>query len=118
MQGLGFSLEAPLENVLPYLDQIDLVLMMGTSMGIKGQDLDRRAYQRLTQMREIIFQNGCQGKIKIEADGGIRSQTVPQLQIAGADLIVPGSLVFKSKDLGETFTWLHSLSGEDLLVDS
>lgn len=43
------------------------------------------------------------------ADGGIRSHTVPLLRRAGADVIVPGSLVFQSQNLVETFSRLRAL---------
>ena len=48
-------------------------------------------------------------RIRLIADGGIRSHTVPLLRRAGADVIVPGSLVFQSQNLVETFSWLRAL---------
>ena len=106
--GLGLSLEDPPDTVLPFLDQIDLVLMMGTPLGVKGIDLDPRACARISRLKTILSDAGFLGKIKIEADGGIRAHTVPQLYAAGADCIVPGSLVFKGEDLAATFSWLQS----------
>jgi ribulose-phosphate 3-epimerase len=47
--------------------------------------------------------------VRLIADGGIRSHTVPDLRRAGADVVVPGSLVFQSQNLEETFKWLRSL---------
>ena len=107
--GLALGLGAPLESVLPYLSQIDMILMMGTQIGVKGQDLAPQACDRIRKMRTLLEENGCQSTISIEADGGIRTNTVPELYASGADYIVPGSLVFKSEDLSETFTWLKSL---------
>ena len=108
--GLGFGLDADVEGVIPYLDQIDLVLLMGTPMGIKGQDLSPLACPRIRRMQTILQEHGCARKVKIEADGGIRRQTVPLLTSAGADLIVPGSLLFKNDDLDGTFRWLGMMS--------
>ncbi len=48
-------------------------------------------------------------RVRLVADGGIRSQTVPLLRRAGADVIVPGSLVFQSQNVAETFSWLCAL---------
>jgi ribulose-phosphate 3-epimerase len=48
-------------------------------------------------------------RIRLIADGAIRPQTVPLLRRAGADVIVPGSLVFQSQNLVETFSWLRAL---------
>ncbi|HLY18087.1 MAG TPA: hypothetical protein VKR61_12735, partial [Bryobacteraceae bacterium] len=48
--------------------------------------------------------------VRLVADGAIRSHTVSELCAAGADAVVPGSLIFQSKDLGATFGWLRSHS--------
>ncbi len=110
--GLAFSVEAPVETALPFLDKIDLILLMGTPMGLKGQGLSEFACPRIQRLRTIIRENGFADKIKIEADGGIRAHTVSALRSAGADLVVAGSLVFKSDDLVKTFTWLHNLPSQ------
>lgn len=110
--GLALGLDMPLEAILPYLDMIEVVVMMGTPMGVKGQDLNRLAVPRVQRMAALLQTYGYREKIKIEADGGIRTHTVPVLRAAGADLIVMGSLAFKSSDLEETFAWVHGLKKE------
>ena len=45
--GLALCLDTPLEQVIPYLEKIDLVLLMGTALGVKGQDLSPLACQRI-----------------------------------------------------------------------
>ncbi len=107
--GLGLSLETAPEQVLPFLGEIDLVLMMGTPMGVKGQGLSPLARPRLARMRALLEANGFADRIKIEADGGIRRETAPSLRAAGADLLVPGSLLFKSEDLPGMAAWLRGL---------
>lgn len=106
--GLAVGLDVELEVVRPYLDQVELVLMMGTPLGIKGLDLALSACSRIQEMRGILRSLGREG-VKIGADGGIRRHTVPALRAAGADLVVPGSLIFSHPDLGEIFEWLRSL---------
>lgn len=107
--GLAVQLDTPIAAIEPYLDQLDLVVMMGTRLGIKGVGLDDRAYGRISQVKALIADRGRSDQVKVAADGGIREQTVPSLRAAGADLITPGSLVFKSTDLAQTTRWLHSL---------
>lgn len=107
--GLAFSLDAQIEKLLPYQEEIGLVLLMGTPMGVKGQGLSPRAAPRIREMRRLLIEHGLERKIKIEADGGIRTHTVPALHSAGADLVVAGSLIFKSEDLAQTFAWLRAL---------
>ena len=107
--GLALQLETPPEVIVPYLGEIQLLLLMGTQLGVKGQLLDPNTYSRAQTVRQIIRDTGYEGRVKIGVDGGIREQTVPFLRQAGADLVVPGSLVFKSDQLAKTFQWLHTL---------
>ncbi len=48
-------------------------------------------------------------RVRLIADGGIRSHTVPLLRRAGADIIVPGSRVFVSQNVKETLSWLRAI---------
>jgi ribulose-phosphate 3-epimerase len=105
--GLALCVETPLAVCQPFLDRVDSLLLLGTALGVKGQDLAPRACGRLEAASALM--GARRARIRLIADGGIRSRTVPLLRRAGADVIVPGSLVFQSSDLTETFGWLHSL---------
>ena len=109
--GMSLGLETPTEAIIPYFDRIDLVTMMGTRVGVKGQDLSEQACTRMSSMRQLIQEHGYSGKIRLAADGGNRSNTVPILRAAGADTVVLGSLAYSSKNLKETFDWLWLLPG-------
>lgn len=109
--GLALQLNTPPEAVAPYVDQIDLVVMMGTDLGIKGVGLSEQAVPRLRRMRRLLIEHGATDRIRVEADGGLRTHTVPRLRAAGADAISPGSLIFQSDNLADTFEWLWSLPG-------
>jgi ribulose-phosphate 3-epimerase len=85
--------------------------MMGTALGVKGQDLSPDACPRIQTVRAWLGQHLPAHPIRIVADGGIRRNTVPALRAAGADSIVPGSLVFGSENLEQTVRWLRSLPG-------
>ena len=110
--GLAVGLDTEPEAVTRYLDQVELVLLMGTPLGIKGLELAPSACRRIEEMRGIIHGLGQEG-VMIGADGGIRRHTVPALRAAGADLMVPGSLVFGGPSLGEVFDWFRSLPEPD-----
>jgi ribulose-phosphate 3-epimerase len=109
--GVALQLETPLSELEPFLDTVDLVLMMGTRLGIKGAGLAEEALPRIRSVRQLLEDRGRSEAVKLSADGGIRSHTVPSIREAGADMITPGSLVFKSSDLAETTRWLHALPG-------
>ncbi len=107
--GIVLGLDVPLEYLLPNLDSIEIVVLMGTPMGVKGKEPSGLAVPRIKKLRSLLSEHGFADRVKIEADGGIRANTVPALRAAGADLVVMGSLAFKSDDLEKTFSWIRSL---------
>jgi ribulose-phosphate 3-epimerase len=107
--GLVLGLDVPPETIAPYLELVNLVLMMGTPMGVKGVKPSSHIYDRVRKIKSLISQEGLDEQVKVFADGGIREHTVPKLRSAGADGVIAGSIVFKSANLDETFNWLHGL---------
>ena len=85
------------------------VLLMGTAIGIKGVGLDHNVPARIQMLTALRAKLGV--NFEIFVDGGIRSETVPLLAAAGADGIVPGSLVFKAPNPVAAVNWIHSLGG-------
>ena len=105
--GISLKLEEPIDTLEPYWNDLSMVCVVGTDIGIKGvQGVDPRAPQKIRQARKTIDERGL--KCSIEADGGIRRHTVPELAGAGVDYIVPGSLMFK-EDPPEMRKWLATL---------
>jgi ribulose-phosphate 3-epimerase len=107
--GLALGLGVLPEAIEPYLDLVDMLLIMGTPMGVKGVSLSPHVFNRLKKIKEMVARAGLEKQIKVFADGGIRENTVPKLYSAGADGVIAGSLAFKSPNLEETFSWLHGL---------
>ena len=105
--GLALRLDTPVAVSEPFLDRINALLLLGTVPGLKGQDLAPEACDRLASAASMLGERRT--RVRLIADGGIRSHTVPLLRRAGADIIVPGSLVFQSQNLVETFSWLWAL---------
>jgi len=104
--GVSLLITESLDLLAPYWNDVDIVTIVGTAMGIKGASMDATVPEKIRRAREIIDQRGL--KVEIEADGGIRRETVPRLRAAGADYIVPGSLMFK-EDPRAMRRWLASL---------
>jgi len=104
--GISLRIEEPIERLEPYWGQLDTLTIIGTAIGIKGAGLDESVPGKIRQARSIIAGRGYQ--TEIEADGGIRRHTVPLLHQAGADFIVPGSLMF-GEDPAAMRAWLGSL---------
>ncbi len=70
------------------------MLLLGTPIGVKGRELDPAAPSRVGQLAAARSAGGP----AIVVDGGIRRHTVPVLAAAGADGVIPGSLVFGDRD--------------------
>ncbi|RUT31357.1 ribulose-phosphate 3-epimerase [Arsenicitalea aurantiaca] len=105
--GMVLRVETALEGVAAYLDRIDMLTLLGTAIGVKGQGLDRSAKARLEAARGLIAASGR--PVLLAADGGIRDTTVPLLRAAGAQTVVLGSLAFGAPDLGARMAWLRDL---------
>lgn len=90
--GISLRVEDPVDLLDPYLHLLDVVTIVGTHMGVKGVGMDPSVPGKIAQLRQVITRRGL--ATAIEADGGIRYTTVPLIHAAGADLIVPGSLLF------------------------
>ncbi len=104
--GASLLITEGLELVEPFLPDLDVLTIVGTAMGIKGASMDESVPAKVMQARKMIHTKGL--KTEIEMDGGIRRDTVPRMALAGADWIVPGSLMFGG-DPAEMRQWLASL---------
>jgi len=105
--GLSLLITEGLEMVEPYWSDLDVLCLVGTAMGIKGASMDAGVPGKIRAARRLIDQRGL--KTAIEADGGIRRETVPLMAAAGVDYIVPGSLMFKENP-PEMRKWLATLN--------
>lgn len=110
MGGVVLRLETPVAEAKPFLAKVEMVTLLGTMIGVKGQSLAPSACVRLQEARALIAQSG-RPQIILAADGGIRENTVPQLRAAGAQTVVLGSLAFGDPDLAQRISWLHTLPG-------
>jgi ribulose-phosphate 3-epimerase len=91
--GISLLITESLEVLDPFWEQINMVTILGTAMGIKGASMDASVAPKVRAAREIICRRSL--KVDIQVDGGIRRESVPSIHSAGADWIVPGSLMFK-----------------------
>jgi ribulose-phosphate 3-epimerase len=94
--GLVLNPETSIDAVLPYLDEIDLLLVMSVNPGWGGQDFIPDALDKVRVARKVIDERGL--AVEIEIDGGINVETAPAAAEAGADILVAGSAVFGAPD--------------------
>ena len=103
--GLALGLEDPVETAVALLGAVERVLVMGTALGVKGAGLDSRTPARVRALTAAV---GARD-VEVVVDGGIRPGTVGALASAGADGVVPGSLVFGADDPVAAVRALHRL---------
>ena len=94
--GLVLSPPTPLDAVLDYLDEIDLLLVMSVNPGWGGQSFIPEVLDKVRIARRVIDERGL--AVEIEIDGGMQEQTAPLAAAAGVDIVVAGSAIFHSDD--------------------
>jgi ribulose-phosphate 3-epimerase len=104
--GISLLVTEPVTLLRPHWNTIDQVTIVGTPMGTKGTSMDNSIFDKIREARSEIEKYGAH--VEIQVDGGIRRNTVPQIHEAGADWIVPGSLMF-GEDPRAMRQWLMSL---------
>ncbi|MFO1033856.1 MAG: ribulose-phosphate 3-epimerase [Hyphomicrobiales bacterium] len=107
--GVVLKVETPVSAAAPLMAQTDILTLLGTAIGVKGQGLNDKATARLGEAKALIARHMNGSRIILAADGGIREHTVPELRMAGAETVVLGSLAFGAPDLAQRMAWLKSL---------
>ncbi|MBQ2712276.1 MAG: ribulose-phosphate 3-epimerase [Clostridia bacterium] len=94
--GVVIKPNTPVDAVLPYLDLVDMILVMSVEPGFGGQAFLPSAVDKLSALRKLIDEKNLH--ILLEVDGGINASTLPVAVAAGAEVIVAGNYVFKAED--------------------
>ena len=104
--GLSLNPATPFEAVEPFLDKIDILLVMTVHPGFGGQSFRAEMMEKVQRAAQWNKSRGR--KIDIEVDGGINAETA-QLSIQnGANVLVAGTSIFRAKDYREA---IHALRG-------
>lgn len=104
--GVALNPDTPLDSVLDFLGDIDLVLVMSVFPGFGGQSFMGEV---LDKVRELD-RRGFEGDI--EMDGGLNAETLPLCAAAGANALVSGSALFGAPDLETEITRFRKLAEE------
>ena len=107
--GVVLRVETPVAQAADHMENIDMLTLLGTRIGVKGQGLDPTATARLQEAAALVAARTAALRCVLAADGGIREQTVPLLYGAGAETVVLGSLAYGAPDLADRMAWLHGL---------
>ena len=94
--GITLNPDTPVDAILPYLDEVDLALVMSVSPGFGGQKFIESAIGKLQRLRKEIDARHL--AVELEIDGGVKLDNVRRVVEAGASVVVAGSAVFESTD--------------------
>ncbi len=97
--GLAVNPATPVEKVLPYLAEVDMILVMSVVPGFGGQSFMSEVLDKVRRLRDERVAAGL--NFLIQMDGGIGATQAPLCKEAGADCLVAGSSTFKAPDMAE-----------------
>lgn len=104
--GLVVNADVDFDIVVPYLDQIDLLVIMTVQAGFGGQSFKPECLDKVRTGEKLRKENGY--KYLIEADGGVIEGNIATCKEAGVDIAVAGSAVFRSKNPRKTIETMHN----------
>ena len=105
--GVAINPHTPISSLKSIIKEIDLVCIMSVNPGFGGQSFIEGTYSKIEELKSLIKEQSS--KAIIEIDGGVNSENAKKLIDCGANALVAGSFVFKSKNPTETISELSSL---------
>lgn len=106
--GVSVKPATPVSVLEPYLDKIDMILIMSVEPGFGGQKFMPIALEKIAQAKAMIEEKGL--NIDIQVDGGIDTKNVEDVIQAGANIIVAGSSVFNGDTAANTKAMMEILN--------
>ena len=104
--GLVFNPATPLTHLDHVMDLVDMVLIMSVNPGFGGQSFIASALDKVADARQIIDASGRE--IRLEIDGGIKTDNIAEAAAAGADTFVAGSAIFGTSDYAATIASMRA----------
>ena len=105
--GVALNPHTNVEQLMPIIEEIDLVCLMSVNPGFGGQKFIEGTYRKVEKLKEMIIKANVDTKIEI--DGGVTSANAKDLVDCGADVLVAGSFVFKADNPIQTIKDLKHL---------
>jgi ribulose-phosphate 3-epimerase len=99
LPGITFRPDTSVESVIPYLDQVSIVLVMSVYPGFGGQHFIEESYDRIRRISEAALR--LKAPPFVSVDGGVTFDNVPLLVKAGANHLVAGTTIFENHNAVE-----------------
>ena len=105
--GVAVNPHTNVDLISDIISEIDLVCLMSVNPGFGGQSFIEYTYNKVLKLKQIII--NANSNCKIEIDGGVSDKNIQKLVKNGADILVAGSHIFKSKNPSEVISRLKSI---------
>ncbi|MFK8049035.1 MAG: ribulose-phosphate 3-epimerase [Halioglobus sp.] len=104
--GLVLNPHVGLDCLKYVLDKVDMILLMSVNPGFGGQSFIPSTLDKLREARALIDASGFD--IRLEIDGGVTTQNIGEIALAGADTFVAGSAIFNAPDYADVISQMRS----------
>ncbi len=94
--GITINPDVPVSELEPFIDKVDMVLLMTVFAGYGGQKFIEDSYGRIDALKEMV--DRLNPDCLIEVDGGVNAENAPKLFARGVNVLVAGSTVFNAPD--------------------
>ena len=106
--GLVVKPKTPAASLFPYLDEIEIVLVMTVEPGFTGQKFMPDCVEKIAELRREAGE-----ALDIEVDGGINAETVALTAAAGANVVVAGAAVYRADDIAAAISKIRATMQEN-----
>lgn len=107
--GLAISPDTPVDVLVPYVEMVDMVLVMSVYPGFGGQSFIETSLDKIVAAQKLLADSG-RDDVWLEVDGGIGAGNIVKVREAGANVFVAGSAVFKGDMAANTRQLLESVN--------
>ena len=105
--GISIKPKTPVSAMEPYLEKVDMILIMSVEPGFGGQKFIPESLEKIAQTKKMIDEKGL--AVDIQVDGGIYTHNVEDVLKAGANIIVAGSAIFNGDTKQNTIEMMDIL---------
>ncbi len=105
--GIAINPPTPIEKIQPFLELIDIVLVMGVNPGFQGQSFIPETLDKVRAIKKL------RPELVVEVDGGVNPQTGPDLVKAGVDILNVGSYLFKGESVEKNWQIMQEITREN-----
>ena len=109
--GLSIKPGTPVEALIPYVDKVDMILMMSVEPGFGGQKYIEESTERIREVKKMLVERKL--STDLEVDGGINVDNVSMVLEAGVNIVVAGSAIFGGNIAERTTEFMKKLEAFD-----